>query len=145
MNYWLFKSEPEAWGWQDQKNRGAKGEHWDGVRNYQANNHMKLMKIGDYGFFYHSVKQKSIVGIVKIIKQHYPDHTDPKGRFGMVDIMAIADVPNPVSLDAIKANSALADIILVKNSRLSVQPVLPAEWDIICLMGGVSPSDWQNK
>lgn len=145
MNYWLFKSEPNAWSWQNQKDRGSIGEHWDGVRNYQANNHMKSMEVGDFGFFYHSVKEKSIVGIVKIIKPHYPDHTDPKHRFGMVDIMAICDVPNPVSLDNIKANADIADIVLVKNSRLSVQPVLPQEWNIICKMGGVKPTDWEGK
>lgn len=145
MAFWLFKSEPLSWGWQDQKNRGLAGEHWDGVRNYQANNHMKTMEIGDYGFFYHSVKEKFIVGIVKIIKQHYPDHTDPKQRFGMVDIMAICDVPRPVSLDDIKANDELSEIVLVKNSRLSVQPVLAHEWEIICRMGDVSDADWQGK
>lgn len=145
MAFWLFKSEPNAWGWHDQKNRGAAGEHWDGVRNYQANNHMKTMKIGDYGFFYHSLKEKSVVGIVKVIKEHYPDHTDLKQRFGMVDIMAICDVPTPVDLQSIKGTEALKDMVLVNNSRLSVQPVLADEWNVVCEMGGVVDGDWRGK
>lgn len=145
MAFWLFKSEPNAWSWQDQKNRDTAGEHWDGVRNYQANNHMKAMQIGDYGFFYHSLKEKSVVGIVKVIKPHYPDHTDPKQRFGMVDIMAICDVRTPIDLQTIKATKALKDMVLVNNSRLSVQPVQPNEWHLICQMGNVEAGDWQEN
>lgn len=135
MAYWLFKSEPNTWSWDDQKKKGAKGEPWNGVRNYQANNNMKAMKKGDLGFFYHSVEEKRIVGIVRVIGEHRPDPTDEKGKFGLVDIEAVEDMPKPVSLDDVKQTSELADMILVKNSRLSVQPVLPAEWKLICKMG----------
>jgi predicted RNA-binding protein with PUA-like domain len=137
MAYWLFKTEPGTWSWDDQVGRGARGEHWNGVRNHQANNNMKAMKIGDLGFFYHSVDEKSIVGIVKVIREHYPDHTDTSGRFGMVDIEAVEALPRPVSLADIKAEPALAEMVLVKNSRLSVQPVTPAEWKTVCRMAGV--------
>jgi len=137
MAYWLFKSEPNTWGWNDQVKRGAKGEHWDGVRNYQANNNMKAMKIGDLGFFYHSVDEKSVVGIVRVIKEHYPDHTDPKGRFGMVDIEAVEALPKPVTLQDVKDTPELQDMVLVNNSRLSVQPVTADEWNRVCKMGGI--------
>ena len=138
MQYWLFKSEPEAWSWQNQKDKAAEGEPWNGVRNYQANNNMKAMKNGDLGFFYHSVKEKRVVGIVRVIKEHYPDHTDEKGRFGMVDVEAICDVPNPVTLADVKAHPDLQEIALVRQSRLSVVPVTEYQWKIICAMGGVS-------
>ena len=137
MAYWLFKSEPNSWSWDDQTARGPKGEHWDGVRNYQANNNMKAMRQGDLGFFYHSVKEKQIVGLVKIIKEHYPDDSDAKGRFGMVDIMALDTLPMPVTLEQIKTDPELAEIALLKQSRLSVSPVREAEWTHICQMGGV--------
>jgi len=137
MAYWLFKSEPNTWSWDDQKKKGAKGEPWNGVRNYQANNNMKAMKKGDLGFFYHSVEEKRIVGIVRVIGEHRPDPTDEKGKFGLVDIEAVEDMPKPVSLDDVKQTPELAEMILVKNSRLSVQPVLPAEWKLICKMGGL--------
>lgn len=137
MAYWLFKSEPSTWGWDDQKKKGAKGEPWNGVRNYQANNNMKAMKTGDLGFFYHSVDERSIVGIVRVIGEHRPDPTDEKGKFGLVVIEAVEDMPKPVTLDDVKAVPDLADMVLVKNSRLSVQPVLPAEWKLICKMGGL--------
>ncbi|MGK2741714.1 EVE domain-containing protein [Tepidicaulis sp. LMO-SS28] len=137
MAYWLFKSEPSTWSWDDQVKRGAKGEHWDGVRNYQANNNMKAMKKGDLGFFYHSVDEKRIVGIVEVIREHYPDHTDESGRFGMVDIKAVEPVPNPVTLADVKADTALSEMALLKQSRLSVQPVTEAEWKHICKMAGV--------
>ncbi|HAD26909.1 MAG TPA: EVE domain-containing protein, partial [Alphaproteobacteria bacterium] len=110
MAYWLFKSEPGTWSWDDQVKAGKKGEHWDGVRNYQADNNMKAMRKGDLGFFYHSVNEKRIVGIVKVIREHYPDHTDPKGRFGMVDVEAVKPVPNPVTLADIKAEPRLQDL-----------------------------------
>ena len=137
MAYWLFKSEPNTWSWDDQKKKGAKGEPWNGVRNYQANNNMKAMKKGDLGFFYHSVEEKRIVGIVRVIGEHRPDPTDEKGKFGLVDIEAVEDIPKPVSLDDVKQVPELAEMILVKNSRLSVQPVSPAEWKLICKMGGL--------
>ena len=135
MQYWLFKSEPSAWSWDDQFKKGV--EHWDGVRNYQANNNMKAMKKGDKGFFYHSVNEKQIVGIVEVVREHYPDHTDASGRFGMVDVKAIEPVKTPVTLADIKAEPKLADFALVKQSRLSVVPVSQAEWKLICKMCGV--------
>ena len=138
MAYWLFKSEPGAWSWQDQKAKGDAGEQWDGVRNYQARNFMRDMKIGDCGFFYHSVDEKRIVGIVKIIAQSHPDSTDSTGKWECVDIRAVADMPEPVSLDRIKVDERLADMVLVKNSRLSVQPVTAKEWKIICNLGRFS-------
>ena len=137
MAYWLFKSEPATWSWDMQVARGAGGEHWNGVRNHQANNNMKAMKKGDLGFFYHSVDEKSVVGIVEVIREHYPDHTDASGRFGMVDIAAVEAVPRPVGLAAIKTEPALSEMVLVKNSRLSVQPVTPAEWRTVCRMAGL--------
>ncbi len=140
MAFWLFKSEPNTWGWDDQLKRGIKGEHWNGVRNYLANKHMKAMKIGDRGFFYHSVNEKRIVGSVQVIKEHYPDHTDASGRFGMVDIMALESAPTPVTLAEIKAAPRLGDMVLVNNSRLSVQPVTAKEWRIVCKMAGLDPA-----
>lgn len=140
MNYWLFKSEPGTWGWADQMARGANGEHWDGVRNFLANKHMKQMRLGDKGFFYHSVNEKRIMGTVEVIKEHYPDHTDPKGRFGMVDIQALETAAHHVSLAEIKAETRLADMVLVNNSRLSVQPVTAREWKLVCKMAGLDPA-----
>lgn len=137
MAYWLFKSEPGTWSWDDQKKKGAKGEPWNGVRNYQANNNMKAMKKGDLGFFYHSIDEKSIVGIVRIIGEHRPDPTDEKGKFGLVDIEAVEDMPTPVSLADIKGEPRLSESMLLRMSRLSVQPVRPAEWKLICKMGGL--------
>lgn len=137
MAYWLFKSEPEAWSWDAQKKKGARGEPWSGVRNYTAANNMKAMKIGDRGFFYHSGDEKSVVGIVEVIGTYRPDPTDETGRFGLVDVKAVADVPKPVSLADVKANPKLAEMALVKLSRLSVQPVTAAEWKIVCAMGGM--------
>jgi predicted RNA-binding protein with PUA-like domain len=136
MAYWLFKSEPETWSWEQQKKAGAKGEPWTGVRNHLAQMHMKAMKTGDRGFFYHSVKEKSVVGVVEVVGEYRPDHTDASGRFGLVVIKAVKDMPNPVMLDTIKGEKALADMVLVKNSRLSVQPVTDAEWKRVCQMGG---------
>jgi len=137
MQYWLFKSEPGAWSWDDQVKKGT--EHWDGVRNYQANNNMKAMKKGDKGFFYHSVNEKRIVGVVEVVKEHYPDHTDESGRFGMVDVKALYPVENPVTLAEIKAEHKLSDLALVKQSRLSVVPVATNEWKILCKMCGIKP------
>ncbi len=137
MAYWLFKSEPNTWGWNDQVKEGDKGAEWDGVRNHQANNFMKEMKVGDFGFFYHSVNEKQVVGIVRIVREHYPDDTDASGRFGMVDVAAVDPVPTPVTLAQIKVEPGLEDMILVKNSRLSVQPVTNKEWKIVCRMAGL--------
>lgn len=137
MAYWLFKSEPSTWSWNDHVKKGV--EHWDGVRNYQANNNMKAMKIGDKGFFYHSVKEKTIVGVVKVVKEHYPDHTDKSGRFGMVDVEALYPVRKPVTLAQIKFEPALENLALIKQSRLSVVPVGKEEWKIICRMADIKP------
>ena len=134
MAYWLFKSEPSSWSWDDQMAKGAAGEGWDGVRNYQAANNMKAMAIGDRGFFYHSVNEKQIVGIVEIIETYHPDPTDASGRFGMVRIKAIAPVQRPVTLAMIKAEEALQDFALIRQSRLSVVPVSAAQWDYILRM-----------
>lgn len=136
MNYWLFKSEPDTWGWEDQLAKGDAGEEWDGVRNYQARNFMREMKIGDRGFFYHSVNEKRIVGIVEVIAEAHPDSTTDDPRWECVDIKAVASVPNPVTLADIKGTPELSDMVLVNNSRLSVQPVKPAEWKTICQMVG---------
>jgi len=138
MRYWLFKSEPSTWGWDDQKSKGEAGEEWDGVRNYQARNHMREMSIGDRGFFYHSQKEKSVVGIVEVIAEAHKDSTTDDERWECVDIKAICDVPEPVTLEQIKATEALSEMVLVKNTRLSVQPVSAEEWSIICAMGKVS-------
>ena len=137
MAYWLYKSEPGTWSWDDQVNCGAKGTEWDGVRNYMANNFMKEMKIGDKGFFYHSVNEKQIVGIVEVIGEHVPDPTDAKGKFGMVQLKAVEPMPRFVTLAEIKAEPGLEEMVLVNNSRLSVQPVTAAEWKKICKMGGL--------
>jgi len=133
--YWLFKTEPGTWSWDDQVRKGT--EHWDGVRNYQANNNMKAMKKGDKGFFYHSVNEKQVVGIVEVVREHYPDHTDESGRFGMVDIKTVKPVKTPVTLADCKSNPKLEKMVLVNNSRLSVQPVTAAEWKEVCRMAGV--------
>ena len=135
MNFWLFKSEPNTWSWDDQVKKGAVGEHWDGVRNYQASNNMKKMKVGDLGFFYHSVKERRIIGIVKVIKEYYPDHTDKKNIFGMVDLVAVKKLNEFVTLDQIKNTKELLNMPLVKQSRLSVSPVSKAEWEIILKLG----------
>lgn len=138
MAYWLFKSEPNSWSWDDQVAKGAIGEGWDGVRNYQASNNMKAMKIGDLGFFYHSVLEKRIVGIVKVIAEYHPDPTDAAGRFGMVTLAAICPVSQPVTLAQIKAEPSLSNLALVRQSRLSVVPIGTAEWQIICKMADTS-------
>ena len=137
MAYWLFKTEPETFSWDMQKQRGAKGEPWRGVRNWQAARNMKEMKKGDLGFFYHTGEEKRIVGIVEVIGEYRKDPTDETGRFGLVDVKAVKDVPKPVTLAAIKADPAFAGMVLVKYSRLSVQPVTPEEWKRICKMGGL--------
>ena len=132
IKYWLLKSEPNAWSWENQVKEGA--SMWDGVRNYQARNNLKKMKKNDLCFFYHSVTERSIVGIVKVVKEYYPDPTDKTGRFVVVDVKTTKKLKNPVSLDQIKENSKLKDIALVKQSRLSVMPLKKTEWDIIIKM-----------
>ena len=139
MQYWLFKSEPGSFSWDMQKARGEVGEPWDGVRNYQARNNMRAMKVGDRGFFYHSGDAKEIVGIVEVCALAHPDPKDATGIWECVDIRAICDVPQPVSLDAVKAQAKLSKMALVTNSRLSVQPVTAEEWVIVCKMGGLDP------
>jgi predicted RNA-binding protein with PUA-like domain len=135
MAFWLFKSEPEVWGWKDQIARGDTGEEWDGVRNYQARNFMREMVVGDLGFFYHSQKEKSVVGIVEICAAAHPDSTTDDARWDCVDIRALRPFNQPVTLVAIKADVQLADMPLVRSPRLSVQPVTQAQWQIICAMG----------
>ena len=132
MNYWLLKSEPETWSWDDQVKEGA--SMWDGVRNYQARNNLKKMKVGDLCFFYHSVKQKNIVGIVKVVKEYYPDPTDKSGKFVVVDVKAEKKLKRFVNLQEIKDNKKLKNIGLVKQSRLSVMPINQEEWQIIINM-----------
>ncbi|MBF96148.1 MAG: hypothetical protein CFH34_01649 [Alphaproteobacteria bacterium MarineAlpha9_Bin4] len=137
MNYWLFKSEPSSWSWQNQLKAGEKGEGWDGVRNYQASNNMKKMKLGDYGFFYHSVTEKKIVGIVEVIKEYYPDPTDIKNKFGMVKVKALRSLPLPISLSDLKNNKSLSNFQMIKQNRLSVVPVTKQEWKEICKMANL--------
>jgi predicted RNA-binding protein with PUA-like domain len=137
MAYWLFKSEPEVWSWEMMKAKGAAGEEWTGVRNYQARNNMRLMKPGEKGFFYHSNDGKAVVGIVEVCKTAHRDSTSDVDAWECVDIRAVADVPKPVALETIKADPKLAEMVLVKNSRLSVQPVTADEWKHICKLGGV--------
>ncbi len=137
MAYWLFKTEAKTFSWEMQKKRGAKGEPWSGVRNFQAASHMKAMKKGDRGFFYHTGDEKRIVGIVEVIGEYRPDPTDETGRFGLVDVKAIEDVPKPVTLAAIKADPKLKDMVLAKNARLSVQSVTADEWKYIRKLGGL--------
>ncbi len=134
MAYWLFKSEPSTWSWDNQVAKGDAGEEWDGVRNYQARNNMRQMKKGDRGFFYHSQKDKEIVGIVEVIAEAHPDSTTDDDRWECVDIKAIGPLPRPVTLEQVKAEPRLSEMVLVNNTRLSVQPVSDAEWRIVCEM-----------
>jgi predicted RNA-binding protein with PUA-like domain len=144
MAYWLFKSEPETWGWEAQVAKGAEGESWDGVRNYLARNNMRAMRVGDLGFFYHSVKEKQVVGVVEVCRESHPDpKSDERGKDGdpvwdCVAIRAVAPFPRPVTLAEIKAEPRLAKMSLVTSMRLSVQPVTPEEWAIVCAMGGLA-------
>ena len=139
MRYWLFKSEPSTWSWDDQVAKGDAGEEWDGVRNYQARNFMRVMDVGDRGFFYHSQKEKAVVGIVEVIAKAHPDSTTDDDRWDCVDIKAVGPFKTPVTLDDIKAEERLGEMVLVRNSRLSVQPVTAAEWKEVCRMAGVKP------
>ncbi len=138
MQYWLFKSEPSVWGWDDQVAKGDAGEEWDGVRNYQARNFMRDMSVGDRGFFYHSQKEKAVVGIVEVCKEAHPDSTTDDPRWECVDIKAIEPLKTAVTLETIKADPRLAEMSLVKSSRLSVQPVRAEEWQIICALGEIA-------
>ena len=139
MKYWLFKSEPDSWSWEKQKAKGKAGQQWDGVRNYAARNNMKAMQIGDLGFFYHSNHGLDVVGIVEVSALAHHDTTTDDPRWECVDIRAVREVPKPVTLNDIKANPKLADMVLVNNSRLSVQPVSTAEWKEVCRMAGLDP------
>ena len=135
MKYWLLKSEPDAWSWDNQVKEGP--SMWDGVRNYQARNNLKDMKKNDLCFFYHSVTEKSVVGIVKVVKEHYPDPTDETERFVVVDVKAIKKLKKPVSLEKIKLNNKLKNIALIKQSRLSVMPIKEVEWNEIIKMSSI--------
>ena len=137
MNYWLVKSEPTSWSWDQQVAKGAKGEAWTGVRNHTAKQNLMKMKKGDRAFFYHSNEGKEIVGIVEIIREHYPDPSDASGKFVSVDLKADKPLKTPVTLVAVKADKRLSEMALLKQSRLSVQPVTAEEWKIVCRMGGV--------
>ena len=139
MAHWLFKSEPSTWSWDDQVAKGDAGEEWDGVRNYQARNFMRDMKKGDTGFFYHSQSEKAVVGIVEVIAEAHPDSTTDDERWECVDIRALRPLARPVTLADVKARPDLFEMALLRNSRLSVQPVTEEEWRIVCEMGGVEP------
>jgi predicted RNA-binding protein with PUA-like domain len=139
MAHWLFKSEPDAWSWDQQVARGAEGEDWTGVRNYQARNNMRAMAVGDTGFFYHSNLGKEIVGIVRVIRTVEPDPTTDDPRWDCVRIAAVRPLARPVTLEDCKVAPGLEAMVLVNNTRLSVQPVSDAEWAVICRMGGVAP------
>ena len=134
MAHWLMKSEPSSWSWQQQVEAGEKGTFWNGVRNHLAKKHLKEMKVGDQAFFYHSGEEKAVVGIVEIIKGYYPDPLDKTGVFGVVDVKAVKPLAKPVTLAEIKADPRLKDMVLVKSSRLSVQPVTDAEWRTVLTM-----------
>jgi predicted RNA-binding protein with PUA-like domain len=137
MAYWLLKTEPEEFSWDDCVKRGAKGEPWSGVRNFTARRHLKEMKKGEEAFFYHTGDEKQVVGIAEVIRESYPDPSDEKGVFVMVDVKAVKPLPKPVTLAAVKADPKLKDMALVKYARLSVQPVTAAEWAHVCKMGGL--------
>ena len=139
MAHWLYKSEPSVWSWDAQVEAGAKGTHWDGVRNHAAKLNLIAMKVGDRGFFYHSNEGKEIVGVVEVIREAYPDPKDEKGVFVMVDLKAVKPLARPVSLEVIKTEPRLKEMALIKFSRLSVQPVTDAEWALVCEMGGIAP------
>ena len=137
MAYWLFKSEPDVWGWDHQVAKGDLGEEWHGVRNYQARNNMRAMQLGDLGFFYHSNVGKEIVGIVEVSATSAPDSTTEDPRWDCVHIKAVKPLKAPVTLEQAKADPRLAEMALVKNTRLSVQPVTEAEWQVVCALGGL--------
>jgi predicted RNA-binding protein with PUA-like domain len=144
-SYWLLKSEPDAFSWDNLVSKGEAGEPWSGVRNYQARNNMRLMKMGDLGFFYHSNDGREVVGICEVTALAHVDETSDNPTWECVDVKAVEPMPNPVTLDAIKANTKLAKMVLVQNSRLSVQPVAADEWTEICRMGGLKPAKSARK
>ena len=137
MACWLVKSEPDSWSWTRMVEAGTDGTHWNGVRNHAAAIHLKAMRLGERAFFYHSNQGKAVVGIVEITRLYHPDPSDESGRFGMVDVRAVRPFPRPVTLAAIRSETSLAGMVLVNNSRLSVQPVTGDEWATICAMGGL--------
>ena len=137
MAYWLLKSEPDSYSWDDQVKKGAKGDAWTGVRNFRARQHLTGMKKGDLAFFYHTGDEKQVVGIVEVIREAYPDPTDKDGVFKAVDLKAVKPLKAPVTLAAVKADKRLKDMVLAKQPRLSVQPVTSEEWKIVSAMGGV--------
>ncbi|GGH29363.1 Predicted RNA-binding protein, contains PUA-like domain [Cribrihabitans marinus] len=139
MAYWLFKSEPSTWSWDQQVAKGETGEEWDGVRNYQARNFMREMALGDRGFFYHSQSEKTVVGIVEVCAESHPDSTTDDDRWDCVDIKAVRGFTRPVTLEQIKGDERLSEMVLVRNSRLSVQPVTEAEWRVVCALGQTDP------
>jgi predicted RNA-binding protein with PUA-like domain len=136
MAYWLVKSEPSSWSWGDQVKKGV--EHWNGVRNHQADNNMKAMKKGDKVFFYHSINEKQIVGVTQVTREHYPDPSDESGRFGMVDLKALFSLKTPVTLKQIKGDKRLQELALIRQSRLSVMAIDVSSWRIICALGGIN-------
>ena len=136
MRHWLFKSEPGEWSWDDQVAKGDAGEEWDGIRNYQARNNMREMQLGDLGFFYHSQSDKAVVGIVEVCALSHPDSTTDDPRWDCVDVKAVATMPTPVTLAMCKDDPRLSSMVLVNNTRLSVQPVTRQEWDVVCELGG---------
>jgi len=138
MAYWLLKSEPDEWSWDQQKKAGRKGAEWESVRNFQARANMRKMKKGDLGFFYHTGKEKQIVGIVEVVKEAHPESKDKTGTWDCVDVAAVADLPKPVTLADVKANPKLKDMVLARAPRLSVQPVSPQEWSMICRLAGLA-------
>ena len=139
MAHWLFKSEPDVFSWEDLVAKGDAGEEWDGIRNYQARNNMRLMQIGDQGFFYHSRSGLEIVGIMQVVALSHPDSTTDDARWDCVDVKAVRPFTKAVSLEDIKADPRLTEMVLVKNTRLSVQPVTDDEWQIICALGETAP------
>ena len=139
MAYWLFKSEPDTWSWDQQVATGEAGAEWTGVRNYQARNNMRAMKVGDRGFYYHSNVGKEVVGLVEVCRESAPDSTTDDPRWDCVWIRALRPLKRPVTLDECKVTPGLEQMVLVNNTRLSVQPVSPAEWEIVCRLGGVAP------
>ena len=143
--YWLMKSEPDVFSWEMLVARGAKGEPWTGVRNYLARNHMRAMKLGDLGFFYHSNIGKEIVGVLQVVKTAYPEPTDTTGTWECVDVVAVQPLPNPITLAAVKADGKLAKMALVTSMRLSVQPVTVHEWAHVCELGGLDPKSLKGK
>jgi predicted RNA-binding protein with PUA-like domain len=137
MAYWLLKTEPDSYSWDDQVKKGAKGDAWTGVRNFRARGHLTAMKKGDLAFFYHTGDEKQVVGIVEVIREAYPDPTDKEGVFKAVDFKAVKPLKQPVTLAAVKADKRLKDMVLAKQPRLSVQPVTAEEWKIVCALGGL--------